>query len=305
VSVVVVPYGRYSVFTSESVRQPEPAGADLRDIVFASVRDCRFAAQICARSAGVLSGSSLLRDKAEEIGVAFLRLLPEGAPLVQGSALAQFAGTAAQIALCEDNLIGLVSKYSGVATAAAHMHQAAGRLRVVCGAWKKMPVDSKQALRQAITTGGLPTRLVDESFVYLDKNYVRMLGGIQRALAAARTAGRQVRIIQIRGETCAIADEAVVAAEAGANVVMVDTGALEDVRGVSESLRSMHVREAVRIAFAGGLGVEDLGRLQTEDIDIVDIGRAVIDAPLLDMSMDVTGRRDAPPSREDGDSGWR
>jgi len=50
------------------------------------------------------------------------------------------------------------------------------------------------------------------------------------------------------------------------------------------------LRQHVRIAYSGGLVIEDLPRLQDEDIDIVDIGRAVIDARLLDMSMDIIGR---------------
>jgi len=177
-----------------------------------------------------------------------------------------------------------------VASAAARASSAAGRIRVVCGAWKKMPWESKQALRRAITTGGMPTRLVDQNFLYLDKNYVRMLGGIRPTLAAARSVGQRMLAIQLRGETLPIGDEAIQAVKAGADVMMVDTGRLVDARKVSSALRAHGARKQVSIAYAGGLRIEDLRQLQDEDIDIVDIGRAVIDAPLLDMSMDVTGR---------------
>jgi nicotinate-nucleotide pyrophosphorylase (carboxylating) len=271
------------------LRQLDPAAIDLRDLLFADIRERRFVARICARAEGVLSGEDALREKGSDIGVTFLHLLPEGAPLNRGTVLAELSGTPKQIALCEESLIGLAAKYSGVATAAARARQTAGRLRVVCGAWKKMPPDAKQALRKAITTGGMPTRLVDQNFVYLDKNYVRMLGGIRQTLAAAAGAGQRVKAIQLRGETGAIADEAVAAAEAGADILMVDTGSVEDARAVSAALNERGVRERVRIAYSGGILIEDLIELQWEDIDIVDIGRAVIDAPLLDMTLDVSG----------------
>ncbi len=281
------------------------AGADLRDMLFESVRERRYTAQICARYPGILSGVSLLRDKGCDIGVTFLGGLPEGADLQSGTVIAEFTGTPKQLALCEESLLGLVAKPSGVATAAARARVEAGRIRVVCGAWKKMPGESKQTLRAAITTGGLPTRLVDGNFVYLDKNYVRMLGGIAAAVTAARRTGGRTVAIQIRGETGPIAEEAVASARAGATVVMVDTGVIEDVKTVSAALRSSQSRGQVRLAFAGGVQIEGLARLQDEDIDIVDIGRAVIDAPLLDMSMDVMRTCDGPPRPDVGAVEWK
>jgi len=271
------------------LRQPDPAAIDIRDLLFADIREGRFLARISTCAGGVLSGVDAIREKGRDIGVTFHELLPEGARLEKGTVLAKFHGTPKQLALCEESLIGLAAKYSGVATAAAAARQAAGRLRVVCGAWKKMPPETKQALRKAITTGGVPTRLTDQNFVYLDKNYVRMLGGIQETLAAAAGAGQRVKAIQLRGETNPVAAEAIAAVQAGADILMVDTGCIEDARAVSTALRDRGVRETVRIAYSGGIRIEDLAGLQREDIDIVDIGRAVIDAPLLDMTLDVAG----------------
>ena len=283
------------------MRQSESLGIDIRDLIFESIRDRRYVAQICARAAGVLSGITLLRDKGEEIGVTFLRLLSDGDLLERGTVVAQFTGTAKQIALSEDNLIGLVAKYSGVAAAAARAKALSGRIHVVCGAWKKMPVESKQWLRRAVETGGLPTRISDRNFVYLDKNYVRMLGGIKPTLEAVRKLDQRVKSIQIRGETAPIEEEAEEAVAGGANILMIDTGKLDDVRRVSRRLRDKALRGSVRLAFAGDLSIEQLATLQSEDIDIVDIGRAVIDAPLLDMRLDVVGESPGQARVRQGD----
>jgi len=276
------------------MQRPASGGIDLRDLLFQGIAGRRFVVRIRAHADGVLSGVDALREKGEDIGVTFLQLLPEGAALHSGAVVAEFIGGPKQVALCEETLIGLVAKYSGVATAAARARQAAGRVRAVCGAWKKMPGESKQALRRAITAGGMPTRLADRDFVYLDKNYVRMLGGIRQALEAAAGLGRQVKAIQLRGESGAIAAEAVAATEAGADVIMVDTGRLDDARAASAALRGARLRDRVQLAFSGGVHIDDLVALRREDIDIVDIGRAVIDAPLLDMTLDVVGPYETP-----------
>lgn len=267
--------------------ETDAVGLDIRDLLFADISDTTFVSRLRACEPGLLSGSASLREKGEETGITFRLLLAEGAALQAGTIVAEFEGNPKQLALCEESLMGVAAKFSGVATAAAAARLAAGRIRVVCGAWKKMPGELKQALRRAISTGGMATRLADQNFVYLDKNYVRMLGGIEATLAAARELGHRVKAIQIRGETMPIGDESLTAARAGADILMVDTGQLDDVRSASAALRADGSRSRVRIAYAGGIAIQDLPLLQDEDIDIVDIGRAVIDAPLLDMSMDV------------------
>jgi nicotinate-nucleotide pyrophosphorylase (carboxylating) len=68
---------------------------------------------------------------------------------------------------------------------------------------------------------------------------------------------------------------------------MVDTGSLDDLRRVDESLRAAGHRERVQLAFAGGVNETHLVAARAAGADIVDVGRAVLDAPLWDVRMDV------------------
>jgi nicotinate-nucleotide pyrophosphorylase (carboxylating) len=115
-----------------------------------------------------------------------------------------------------------------------------------------------------------------------------MLGGIKETLAAVSTRP-ELKVLQLKGETGDIAAEAVLAAECGAGIIMVDTGNVEDLRGVSAALKKNGWRSKVQLAFAKGISLQDIANLQDEDIDILDIGMQIIDAPLLDMKLDVVG----------------
>ena len=125
------------------------------------------------------------------------------------------------------------------------------------------------------------THMVEGPMVYLSKNYVRILGVSGALEAAKRLPDREV-VIQICGETGPIQQEAEQAVRAEAKVIFVDTGNQEDVRLVSGHLRQQGLRDRVQVAFAGGVTLTDLPHLATEDLDVVDMGRALIDAPLLD-----------------------
>lgn len=268
----------------------ERQNVDLRDIIFEDIKYRKFTAAIISEEEGVVSGIDLLKRRGEEIGVEFFFLLEEGSHISQGTIITKFIGTPKQITICEDNLIGLVSKYSGVATAAEKVKKISNRkIKMVCGAWKKMPGEIKVCLRRAVECGGLKTRIADKDFIYLDKNYVRMFGGIRKSLEAVKKIGGRLKVIQIRGETASIETEALDATRSGADILMVDTGRIKDARRVADVLRRENKRGLVKIAFAGGVKLPDIPTLINEDIDVLDIGRAIIDAPLLDMRLDVLG----------------
>lgn len=271
----------------------EEQNIDLRDTIFESTQDKIFIAAMISEGEGLVAGTDLLRKRGEEIGVRYLFLLKEGSHISPETIITKFAGKPKQLAICEDILIGCVSKYSGIASAAEKVAQISNRkIRMVCGAWKKMPSEIRGLLRSAVEVGGLKTRIVDEKFIYLDKNYVRMFGGIKESLEAVSKIGDRLKVIQIRGETASIEKEILDATRGGADILMVDTGRIKDVRTAANVLRHEDKRRSIKIAFAGGIKFSDIPALAGEDIDILDIGRTVIDAPLLDMRLDVLGAID-------------
>jgi nicotinate-nucleotide pyrophosphorylase (carboxylating) len=266
---------------------------DLRDVIFRDVMSKNVVAIMVANSEGIVALTEKLKEKADEIGVRLVKCLPSGTYVKRGDIIAEIRGNPKQIALAEDILDGIIAKPSGIATASYKASRLANnRLRVVCGAWKKMPIEVKDLFREAVKIGGIDIRILDEPFVYLDKNYVRIFGGIRKALEAVKVLEDRVKVIQIRGETASIEDEALEAVSGGAKVIMVDTGNLDDVRRVNKILRDKGLRGKVMVAFAGNIKLDDIPRIINEDVDIIDIGREIIDAPLLDIKLEVISVED-------------
>lgn len=264
------------------------AQQDIRDIIFTSLGDRRYTAQIIAERAGIVAGAARLAARLEELGAEAALSAADGSPVEAGEAVARFTGTAKQIALAEEVAIGLLAKPSGIATAARRAVELAGPdLQIVCGAWKKMPPEMKQVVRDAVASGGAAFRITDQPFLYLDKNFVCMLGGIEATLAAVAALDERLKCIQIKGRFGQVADEAVAAARGGADIIMVDTGKAADAGAVTAALRAAGLRDKVKVAFAQGIRLEDIPTLKGKGIDILDIGVGIIDAPLLDMRLDV------------------
>ncbi len=229
-----------------------------------------------------------MRRKAKEMGIAIESSVSDGNQVEAGAPIAVIAGTPKQVSMAEDCLIGLIAKTSGIATAARRaVILSRRRIRVVSGGWKKVPYHMKEEVREAIRIGGAGVRLVDAPFVYLDKNYVRMFGSVSEAVRSASSFEGRVKAVQVRGETREISEEAIEAAEAGAGIVMVDTGNSVDLEAVSDALRKVGLRRSVKIAFGGSIGMDDIPGFIDRDVDILDVGRSIIDAPMLDIGLDV------------------
>lgn len=262
---------------------------DIRHAIFKSCEGKTFTAVLTAESQGIVSGLDRAKELAAGLDLEFVADLRDGDPISEGTTIARVSGAAVQIARAEEVLIGALSKASGIATRAHQAQSAAGaRLRVVCGGWKKMPNEIKGNIRQALKDGGLESRMADQPFVYLDKNYVRMLGGIQEAIKAVSPLDRPI-VIQVRGEAAPVEVEAVQAARLGASVVMVDTGIRENLATVDEALRRAGLRERVRMAFAGNISLDDLNNMSQDPVDIIDVGYDILDAPALHIRFDVVG----------------
>lgn len=263
---------------------------DIRDTIFASISTKLYTACILTERAGVIAGTAHVDAKLKELGVKTEIRATDGEKVGAGAVVAELTGTPKALAMAEEIAIGMLAKPSGIATAARRAVELAGPdLKIVSGAWKKMPPEIKGLVREAVVAGKASFRIADLPFLYLDKNFVRMLGGIAETMTAVASIPDTLKIIQIKGEYDDIAGEAITAAHHGAGILMVDTGNLDDFAMVHSALTTARLRSKVKLAFAKGIKVEDIPLLQGRGMDILDIGMSIIDAPLLDMKLDVTG----------------
>jgi nicotinate-nucleotide pyrophosphorylase (carboxylating) len=261
---------------------------DLRDTIFAPVADRLYTADVRVTSPGVICGVEMAGQKASDLGCEVLFCAADGDEADAEMPILSMCGSAKSIAMAEDCVPGAVAKPSAIARAMRRAQELAGsRVRVVSGAAKKMPEEIKPQIRRAVHRGGGSGRISEVPFLYLDKNYVRIFGSVRKTLEAVAPMQGYVRAIQLRGLVEDIAAEARAAIALGAEILMVDSGRLEDLDLVAGLVRDAGCRDRTTIAFAGDIAMEDIPGVAQHDVDILDIGRAILDAPIVDIKFDV------------------
>jgi len=68
---------------------------------------------------------------------------------------------------------------------------------------------------------------------------------------------------------------------------MVDTGNRVDLARCLQKINELHARNDVKLAFAGNVKCRDIPELARLGADILCIGKEIVDAPLLDLKLDV------------------
>lgn len=261
---------------------------DIRDVIFKNIMNEQFTANLIAERDGVLAGAAEAIRLASEIGISLELFINDGGKIQEGSVIGKITADPKSMTMAEEKIIGMLSKYSGIATAARMaVDRAKGRVKVVIGAWKKMPPQLKDGVRNAAICGGASFRISDTPMIYMDKNFIRMLGSIPEALSAAAGFKDYVKVVQIKGRDYSIEEETLQAVENGAHILMVDTGDLNDFKKALAVVDRLEARDKVKIAYAGNVKISQMDDYIKLNIDMLCIGKEIVDAPLLDIRMDV------------------
>ena len=262
---------------------PVNSAVDIASRLYQKVRG-NFTADIVSTESGRVAGMEFLDSSATPAPAGQWQILVENGQRVNaGEALLTITGTATELGVAEDYVMGSLGFACGIASRADSIKAICPPgLQIACGGWKKLPSAQKPLLRSALNSVGILPRLVSGEFVYLSKNAVTLLGGVGPAIDAGRALNHGPVAVQVKN-----VEEAEFAVERGAGVIMVDTGRLQDLEDVHARMMALGHRDQLTLAFGGGVKPEELEQIRSAGADTVDIGRAILDAPLLDLRMQV------------------
>jgi nicotinate-nucleotide pyrophosphorylase (carboxylating) len=244
----------------------------------------RHRAVVVATEPGCVAGLGLLDPASAPVPVGEWSIVRrDGDALTPGEPILEIEGSACELAAAEDYVVGNLGFASGVANRARQITAASpSGMAIACGGWKKLPAALKPALRAGLAVANVRPRLLDGDFVYIPKNTVKLLGGLAVAVQAGCRLNHGTVAVQVTDVPGAL-----LAVRAGARAVMVDTGTVSVLAAVNDALRTEGVREEVTIGFGGGVTPEFLSAARAAGADVVDVGRAILDAPLWDLRVEV------------------
>ncbi|XP_013804619.2 nicotinate-nucleotide pyrophosphorylase [carboxylating] [Apteryx mantelli] len=253
---------------------------------------CR--AQLLCKSPGVLAGLPFAEAVWAATGCTVARRAAEGQPVAPVAVVAEVRGPGAGVLLGERVALNCLGRCSGVATAAARavrLARAVGWPGTVAGTRKTTPGFRLVEKYGLLVGGAHPHRYGLADAVMLKDNHLLAAGA---PLAQVVREARQVAGFALRLEVeCGSAAEALEAAGAGADIVMLDNFNPETLQAAAAAVKAAH--PGVTVEASGGISEATLPRFLGPHVDVVSMGSLTQAAPALDFSLRVLpGEGDGP-----------
>jgi nicotinate-nucleotide pyrophosphorylase (carboxylating) len=250
------------------------------------VGDAETSATLWCKSSGVLAGRPFFDATFEELGCAVTWAVSEGTlidALAEKVQVATVTGPARRLLLGERTALNALSRASGVASAARQCVEVArscGWQGHVAGTRKTTP-GFRIVEKYALLVGGAATHRLDLSqMVMLKDNHVWQAGSITKAVTIAKTAAGFTAKIEVEARDL---EEALEAARAGADIVMLDNFAPGALKVAAKALKAAF--PSVLVEASGGITLATMAQYLSEHVDVVSQGALTQGYACVDFSL--------------------
>jgi nicotinate-nucleotide pyrophosphorylase (carboxylating) len=240
------------------------------------------AGRIVSRREGVLAG---LEETLEIFGHHDIKVrtaLKDGARIDKGEVILEVEGDARAMLSLERVVLNILMRMSGIATMTARFVEKCEKFGVTVAGTRKTTPGFRYFEKKAIRIGGgHPHRFGLFDMVLIKDNHIAVAG----LEAAVQKAKRDfTRVVEVEVSST---EDALAAARAGADVIMLDNMTPEAIKGTLKELEEGGLRDRVKVELSGGITLENVGEFASLGPDIISVGALTTRAPWLDMSMEI------------------
>lgn len=249
--------------------------------------DTHIRAQIISREDGVLSGVDLARTIFEEFSIKSTVKLFDGENVGPDNVVMEIEGDARTILSVERTVLNIIMRMSGISTITAKLIDDVREVNkdiIVAGTRKTTP--GLQFLeKQAIRVGGGDThRYRLDDCILIKDNHVALVGSVKTAVEKAKQYVSFTKKVEVEVESTG---DALEAAMAGADIILLDNMNPNEVRNVLKALENKDIREKVLIEVSGGINPNNIVEYAETGADVISTGFITHSARSLDMTLEI------------------
>jgi nicotinate-nucleotide pyrophosphorylase (carboxylating) len=244
-------------------------------------------AEVIAKEAGIAAGIEEVGILAESLGLSVKPELADGEKIRKDQTLLKISGDARTILSAERTMLNLLSRMSGIATATRRLVEKLDKIKAAA----KIAATRKTALglgyfdKKAVQVGGGdPHRLRLDDMILIKDNHVAIAGSVDEAVKRAKQAASFSK--KIEAEVTSVAD-ALKAAEAGADIVMLDNFSPKQVGEAVGAFKKAGFFGKVLLEVSGGITEQNLLEYASAQVDIISMGALTHSVKAVDVSLEI------------------
>ncbi len=241
-------------------------------------------ARITANEEGILAGLEEATEIFRELGVKTFPMTRDGEKVSKGMDVLVVEGALKKILLGERLALNFLMKMSGIATTTGAIVRECRKFNPnvrIAATRKTTPGFRVYEKKAVVMGGGDPHRYRLDDAILIKDNHLKVVGSINQAVAKAKsvsfTKKIEVEVVTI--------EQAVEAAKAGADIIMLDNMSPEKVEVAFLAVKRLNDRLLVEVS--GGLTPENAHKF-ARHADILSIGWITHSARAIDFNLEIT-----------------
>jgi nicotinate-nucleotide pyrophosphorylase (carboxylating) len=252
------------------------------DVSCTIVPDCKVRAEVVSNEEGIVAGLAEATQLFEYFEVFALTDLAEGSAIKKGDSIFTLEGGARSILRAERLALNFLGRMSGIATLTRKYVDRANGVRIA-STRKTTPGFRKFEKKAVIAGGGDPHRFNLSDMVLIKDNHLAVLG-LEKALKSAKDVASFTQKIEVEVEDT---DSAIRAAKLGADIIMFDNMAADEIEKSIKKLEEKGLRQGLILEASGGISMDNLGDYAKTGVDVISIGALTHSSRWLDISLKI------------------
>jgi len=245
--------------------------------------------RIVAQEEGVVAGLELASTIFREFSIQTSLKKQDGDWVAPWEVLMEVEGEARSILSVERTALNLLMRMSGIATlthSIIEMVREVNPTVIIAGTRKTTP-GLQFFEKDAIRVGGGDThRYRLDDAVLIKDNHLALVGSVTEAVERARKHASFTKKIEVEADTL---DQALQAAQAGADIVLLDNMSPDQIRTVLSLLKNGGLRDKVLVEASGGINPDNIMAYAKLEVDIISTGYITHSARSLNLNLELDG----------------
>ncbi|UCH32348.1 MAG: carboxylating nicotinate-nucleotide diphosphorylase [Candidatus Bathyarchaeota archaeon] len=233
----------------------------------------------------IIAGIPFAHRVFQYLGLDTHQYIAEGAKIDANQRIFTVKGNARAVLTGERLALNFLIRLSGIATLTHQLIQASSSLPQAprIAATRKTTPGFRFFEKYAVTIGGGDThRLSLSDGILLKENHLSIFSDLTKAIQYAKKQVSFTKKIEIEVTTI---EMAVNAAQAGANIIMLDNFEPSQIRKVVDRLSEMGLRANVCLEASGGITSENVIEFASTGVDVLSVGSLTHSAKGIDFSL--------------------
>jgi nicotinate-nucleotide pyrophosphorylase (carboxylating) len=244
----------------------------------------KISAKIISRQAGIIAGVQYAKEIFASKGCQVKILKNDGYHIKPNDTMMIITGTAQAVFSCERTALNLLSRMSGIATQTNLLVQKLNKInsKVKLYSTRKTAPGLRYFDKEAVAIGGgHKHRLALDQMIMIKDNHLAVSGSVYPLLEKAR---KKYKKIEVEVENL---HDAVISAQGGATIVMLDNMSPEEISQVVYTLKKLGLRNKVKLEASGGIDTTNIVSYAKTGIDMISVGKITSSVAGLDLSLEV------------------